>query len=235
MRVRPATIYYRRPKPNATNVEGRLSSGRRGVTVLLEVRQWPFRGSFKAVGSELTGRGGVFNFIERPPRATEFRVSPPGSTSRTETVYLYPGYENASCTWSGPQGQGSCIHAPTKPGAYTMHFGFDYVYPAAAAAKESGLPVFVYFAECFGCSAVPSTLHRQKGVSQHRTGPNTAQVSISQSFTVRAGQRYRWYLAPCLQSTERGNGFGLPGAPGSHHCGSPTVASRYFLHGRDLG
>jgi hypothetical protein len=235
LRVQPPTIYYRQPRPNATNVAGRLSSGRRGVTVILGVRRWPFHGSFKAVRSELTGRMGRFNFIERPSSATEFQVSSPASTSRTETVYLYPGYENASCTWSGPQGQGSCSHAPTKPGAYTMHFGFDYVYPVAARSGESRLPVFVYFAECFGCTAIPTTLHRQGTVSQHRTGPNNAQVSISQAFSVRAGQKYRWYLAPCVQSTERSNGFGLPGGAGAHHCGSASVASRYFLHGRDLG
>jgi hypothetical protein len=234
-RVRPPTIYYRTPKPNATNVAGRVGSGRRGVAVVLEIRRWPFHGSFKSVATERTGGGGRFNFVERPSRATQFRVASAASRSRIQTAYVYPGYKNALCTWSGSHGQGSCNHAPTQAGSYTMHFSFDFLYPAPAFSRESGLPVFVYFGECFGCSAPPATLQRQGTVSQSQRGSGAAHVSISQRFTVRAGQKYRWYLAPCLQSTERSNGFGLPGRPGSHHCGSASVPSRYFTHGRDLG
>lgn len=234
-RVRPPTIYYRTPRPNAANVSGRIASRRRGVPVVLELRRWPFHGSFRSVATERTARGGRFNFIARPSRATQFRVASAASTSPIQTAYLYPGYENALCTWSGAHGHGSCAHAPTVAGGYTMHFSFDFLYPAAVFSKESGLPVFVYFGECFGCSAPPATLQRQGTVTQRRRGAGAAHVSISQRFTVRAGQRYRWYLAPCVQSTERSNGFGLPGRAGSHHCGASSVPLRYFIHGRDLG
>lgn len=235
LKVRPATIYYRQPKPNATNIGGHLSSGRSGVRVVLNVRRWPFQGSFRPVTSQRTARGGAFNFVQRPSRATQYRVTSAGSASARRTVYVYPGYENARCTWSGAGGQGSCTHAPTKAGEYTMHFSFDYLYPSTAFSQESGLPVFVYFDECFGCSATPSTLQLQRTVAQNPSGGDSAHVAIRQRFSVKAGQAYRWYLAPCLQTTERNNGFGLPGAPGSHHCGSSSVPSRYFIHGRDLG
>ena len=234
-RVRPATIYYREPKPNATNINGRLPSGRSGVRVVLELRRWPFQGSFKPVARERSGARGSFNFVERLSRATQFRVSSSGAISPTRTVYVYPGYANAVCTWSSSRGQGPCSHPPARAGDYTIHFSFDYLYPATVYRRESRLKVFVYFAECFGCSAAPRTLQRQRTVSQTGGGSTRAHVSISQGFSVRAGQRYRWYLAPCVQSTERGNGFGLPGNPGSHHCGSASVSSRYFHHGRDLG
>jgi hypothetical protein len=234
-RVRPATIYYRTPRPNATNVAGRVESGRRGAPVVLEIRRWPFHGSFRSVATERTARGGRFNFVQRPSRATEYRVASAAARSRIQTAYLYPGYENAVCTWSGSHGHGSCSHAPTKAGSYTMHFSFEFLYPAAVFSRESGLPVFVYFAECFGCSAPPATLARQGTVSQSQRRSGAAHVSISQRFTVKAGQRYRWDLAPCLQSTEQSNGFGLPGRPGSHHCGSASVPSRFFTRGRDLG
>jgi hypothetical protein len=235
MRLRPSTIYYRKPKPNATNVTGRTSSQRSGIRVALEARRWPFQGSFTTVATERTAHGGRFNFVQRPSRATQYRVSSAGSTSGMRTIYIYPGYENASCTWSGHGSRGSCTKGPTKSGHYTMHFSFDFVYPAAVFTKESGLTVFVYFAECFGCSGTPKTVQRQATVSQSRSSPNSAHVSISQQFSVRTGQTYRWYLAPCLQTTERSNGFGLPGSPGSHRCGNPSVPSRFFLHGRDLG
>lgn len=234
-RVRPPTIYYRQPKPSATNISGRLSGGRGGVRVVLELRRWPFHGAFRPVASERAGAGGAFNFVQRPSRATQYRVSSSGAASPIRTLYLYPGYENAVCAWSGPHGQGPCSRPPAQPGDYTMDFSFDYLYPPAVYPMESGLPVFVYFSECFGCSAAPSTLQRQGTVSQSRSGSNSAHVSISQGFSVRAGQKYRWYLAPCVQTTERSNGFGLPGNPGSHHCGSAAVPSRYFHHGRDLG
>ena len=234
-RVRPATIYYRKPKPNATNVNGRLSGGPSGVRVVLELRRWPFHGSFKPVASERTGTGGSFNFVQRPSGATQYRVSSSGATSPTQTLYVYPGYTNADCTWSSARSQGPCSRLPAHAGNYTIHFSFDYRYPAEVYPRESRLRVFVYFAECFGCSAAPSTLQRQGTVSQSGGGSTSAHVSISQGFSVRAGQRYRWYLAPCVQTTERGNGFGLPGNPGSHHCGSPSVPSKYFHHGRDLG
>lgn len=233
--VHPATIYFRQPKPNGANVDGRLSSGRAGARVMLELRRWPFHGPFKPAGTQRTARGGKFNFIQRPSRATEYRVSFSGSTSAVKTLYVYPGFEHSTCTWSGSKSHGSCAHAPTTPGSYTMHFSFDYRYPAAVVSKERSLPVFVYFAECFRCTSAPGTLQRQGKVSQIKAGSDSAHVSISQNFSVRAGQQYRWYLAPCTQTTERGNGFGLPGKPGSHHCGRSSLPTRYFEHGRELG
>ncbi len=233
--VHPATIYFRQPKPNGANVSGRVSSGRAGLRVLLEFRRWPFHGPFKSASTQRTSRGGKFNFLQRPSRATEYRVSFSGTVSAVKTLYVYPGFENTTCTWSNSKSHGSCAHAPSTPGSYTMHFGFDYRYPAAVLAKERSLPVLVYFAECFGCTTAPGTLTRQGNVSQTKAGSDTAHVSINQSFSVKAGQQYRWYLAPCTQTTERGNGFGLPGRPGSHHCGRSTVPAKYFEHGRELG
>lgn len=233
--VRPPTIYYRKPKPNASNIAGRLTGGRSGVRVVLEARRWPFNGPFKSMSSERTGSGGAFNFVQRPSLATQYRVSSQGSTSGIRTLFVYPGFENAVCTWSGGHSHGSCTQPPVKPGSYTMHFSFDYLYPPAVFSQEAALPVYAYFGECFGCSAPPSTLHRQGTVSQTRSGPNSTHVSISQGFSVRSGQKYQWYLAPCIQTTERSNGFGLPGRPGSHRCGKASVLSKYFRHGRDLG
>jgi len=233
--VHPATIFFRQPTPNGANVSGRISRGRQGARVLLQFRRWPFHGPFKSATTQRTSRGGRFNFVERPSRATEYRVSFSGSTSATKTLYVYPGFENSTCTWSGAKSQGSCAHAPSTPGSYTMHFSFDYRYPAAVLSKERSLPVFVYFAECFGCTSAPGTVSRQGTVSQAKGGSDSAHVSVNQSFTVKAGQSYRWYLAPCTKTTERGNGFGLPGKPGSHHCGRSTLATKYFEHGRELG
>ncbi len=226
IKVKPNAVNYRGPAPTATKIKGRLSSGKRHVKVTLEATGWPFTAPFHPVAHQRTGKHGAYSFKQRPSLATEYRVSAAGAQSGTQTVYVTHGFAHLSCKITG-QGKsypcGSNVRIP--PGTYRYRFSFDYLFPASAFPLEKGKRVFVYYGQRNGQQKPPSTLTLQGTVAQHARSGNTTHVSVTPQFTV-PNSAWAFQLSVCTQTTEPTDGLGLPGAPGSHHCGSPSITYR---------
>ena len=79
-----------------------------------------------------------------------------------------------------------------------------------------------YYGKRVGSQIPPSTLSRQGTVHQHARSGSTTVIKFTKKVTVPT-QAYSWSERACTKTTEQMDGFGLPGAPGSHKCCAATI------------
>jgi hypothetical protein len=214
----------------ASKLSGRLSNGKKGVLVKLQDRVWPFKGRFKTVAKAHTRAHGDFSFSQRPSLATKYRAVAPKdhAKSATRTVYVVKGFKLIRCVITGHghtyPGCGSKIkHVPA--GHYTWTYSIEFFYPAGVFGKEKDKPVYTYFAENGRADKPPKMLKRQKNVRQHSHAKSETMFKFAKRVML---PNHAWYLAGnfCTKTTEQTDGFGLPGAPGSHMCGAKAISSK---------
>jgi hypothetical protein len=217
------------PYNKAAAVKGTLSTGKHGVLIELQQRVWPFRHAFKTIAKTHTGTGGTYTFKVRPSLATRYRtVAPqPRAKSASPTVYVVKGFKLLRCvlTRSGHSYPGCTTRNSAPPGKYTWRITIELLYPASVYGKEKSKPVYTYFGETKGSQTDPRTLHRKRNVRQHSHDKSTTVINIVMRVTVPHGA---YFLAAnfCTKTTERTDGFGVPGAPGSHKCGAATIPGK---------
>lgn len=217
------------PYQKVFTLKGALSTGKHGVLVELQDHVWPFTHAFKTIAKTHTGTGGTYAFKVRPSLATKYRTVAPKARARSasRTVYVVKGFKVLRCvlTRRGHTYPGCANPSPAPPGKYTWRVTIELLYPASVYGKEKSKPVYTYFGQRRGSETDPTTLHRQKNVRQHRHGKNTTVFNFIQRVTV---PHEAYYLEGqfCTKTTERTDGFGVPGAPGSHRCGAATVPGK---------
>ncbi|HZO79786.1 MAG TPA: hypothetical protein VFB39_17240 [Solirubrobacteraceae bacterium] len=221
LKAKPAIVQYTK----SASLTGTLSSGKKGALIKLEQRVWPFKGNFKTVSRTHTGAGGVFSFKRRPSLATEYRALAPGGhgSSQTRTVYVVKRFKVLRCvlTRPGHTYQG-CGTTSAPPGHYTWNVTIEYLYPASVFDKEGGKPVYTYYGITVGSRKPPKTLERQRTVSQRAHGDSTTTFEFSHKVVVPKSA-YQEEGNFCTKTSERKDGFGVPGAPGSHKCGAAKI------------
>jgi len=176
------------------------------------------------VAGTRTGRHGSYRFNVRPTIATRYRVVAPGqnATSGVRTVYAAAGSQRVSCTISGNGHTHRCGGVALLAGRYTLRFSFDWIYPPEFFSREIGLPVYFYYTQRNGSQRPPTTAKFQGTVGQSPASGNLGHVTITQQINVPpTAWAFSW--AACLQTQEQRIGLGAPGAPGSHHCGAPSI------------
>jgi hypothetical protein len=205
-------------------VSGKLSTGQAGVRVTLEAK--PFHATaFKRVASKDTGKHGAFTFKPKPTLATKYRVrSTGGLRSNTVTSYVDSLASHYHCTDSAegetaPCGEDESLHGPATA---KLRASFHLLYPAPAFDTEKGKPIYVYFGQHNGGPGPPNRLELRKQVSQQPLAANKTKVSVTVRHKIPAGE-WHWIIAFCAKTSERVDGLGLPGAPGSHHCGQESI------------
>lgn len=215
-------------KKSAT-LTGTLSTGKKGVLVKLQDRVWPFKGSFKTVAKTHTRAHGAFSFSQRPSLATKYRaVAPKGhAKSASRTVYVVKAFKVLRCVLTGRgHTYPGCTNSNTAPpGKYTWRITLEFVYPASVVGREKSKPVYTYFGETFGSETTPKTLKRGTTDRQHLRGKSSTVVKFAKRVTV-PHKAYFMEANFCTKTTERKDGFGLPGAPGSHMCGAKTIPGK---------
>ncbi len=213
------------PYTKADRLTGALSTGKKGVLVELQQRVWPFKHSFKTVAKAHTRAHGTYSFERRPSLATVYRTVAPRAhtTSRTRAVYVVKGFKAMACEYTRHgYRHAACGTQKVPPGTYTLHVTVEWFYPASVFGKEKGKPVYTYYGKRNGSRKPPGTLRRQRTIRQRANGATSTVWRFVKTVTVPR-TRYSWSLNACTKTTERTDGFGLPGAPGSHMCGAASI------------
>lgn len=222
----PSLINYVEPDPTKTQINGRLSPAKGGVTVELQERTWPFTSPFATVSQRQTSSDGSFGFTRHPSLAAEYRVLAPGlsAQSSTETVHVLHGYAVTGCKlFHNGKNYGCGQHSNQLPqGTYKYQFSFDFLYPPRAYAMEKDKPVFVYFALNEGSSRPPQEAKLEETVSQQPRGGDQTHVFVKLYFTIGKHPAF-WQGFVCTQTSERQDGLGREGLPGAYHCGDETI------------
>jgi hypothetical protein len=219
-RARPHVVSYREP----VTISGHATRSR-GVPVSLEVDRFPFASGPAEVSRQRTGRRGAYSFHQRPSHAARYRVAlahHPSEASRVVRVYVEPRVSRLRCNLCGASSHHRREH--------TLRFAFRLVYPADTFGTESAKPVYFYYGQRTGSAEPPKRLRlaeivEQRELPHHRTG-------VVITHRVRLSRLYRFALVACTRTSERVDGLGLPGAPGSHGCGDHTISyrqSRFWL------
>jgi hypothetical protein len=230
LRVKPRIVDFTK----ATKLSGSLSTGRRGVPVVLEAKRFPFTGGFHQVASTTTAKQGRFTFKRKQSAATRYFVAlkrRPSVRSKTRTAYADSHWSNFKC-WFSPAGAPNvkypCGHDTVPPGGgnYFLHVTFDRQYPAAAYSTESAKPVYVYYGQRNGSTNHPGTLQLKKQVSQQPAGSNATKVAYSVAVTF-PNSAWSFYTTSCNKDTESVDGLGLPG---HHYCGDSSITYRQATH-----
>ncbi len=206
----------------ATKITGRVSGGGR-AHVVLDERRFPFTGSFAAISRQRTTRRGAFSFIAHPKRAARYRVElarGSGAASRTLHVYVEPRLTDRHCNLCG-------IPSASR-GRHVLRYRFKLHYPVAAYRREASKRVRFYYGQRNGGGAPPHRLRLVRTFPQRSLGHHSTLVAAR--HPVRFPRVYRFAFAACLPTSERLDGVGLPGKPGSHHCGAPSIIFRQSRH-----
>ena len=211
------------PYTGSVTISGRLSSGRRGVTVSLRADRFPFDG-FKRRATTTTDEDGRYRFRVRPKLGTRYQAAAgttPVTRSATKTVYVAAVAEDFSCS---PCGWNS---APTS-GSVTYHERFTVRYPPSVdlAAER----VYFYWGQRNGSQTKPpAKVEFVKRVKPERVRPGEMKVKITYKFTA-PGRPYNYVSRTCGRDHFARDGLGLPG---HRHCGDKTI--RYPAYNRYLG
>ncbi len=118
-----------------------------------------------------------------------------------------------------------CGTTAAPPGHYTWQVTIEYLYPASAFDNEKGKPVYTYYGETVGSRTPPAKLKREQTVRQHAHGTSTSVFKFEHKVVV-PNSAYQYEGNFCTKTTEPKDGFGLPGAPGSHNCGAATIPGK---------
>jgi hypothetical protein len=206
----------------ATRIAGRVRGGSR-AHVVLDERRFPFTSPFAAIARQRTTRRGAFSFIAHPKRAARYRVElvrGSGAASRTLHVYTEPRLTGRHCNLCG-------IPSASR-GRHVLRYRFKLHYPVGAYRREAAKRVRFYYGQRNGSGSPPRLLRLVRTFPQRPLGHHTTAVIARHG--VRFPRVYRFAFAACLPSSERLDGVGLPGEPGSHHCGAPSITFRQSRH-----
>ena len=207
----------------ATRVAGKVRGGGR-ARVVLEERRFPFATRFAPVARHRTTRRGAFSFTVHPRRATRYRVGiagePGSSASRAVAIYVEPRVSDRRCNLCGiPSG---------RRGRHVLRYRFELHYPASAYGREAAKRVRFYYGQRNGGAESPRRLRLVGTFPQRPAGQHATKVTIR--HRVRFPRVYRFDFTTCLPTSEPQDGIGLPGEPGSHHCGAPAIRARQARH-----
>lgn len=221
------------PYTKSAKLTGRLSSGKTGILIKLQQRVWPFKGAFKTVATTHTRAQGTYSFKQHPSLAAEYRALAPKEHARsaTHTVYVVKQFKVLKCvlTGHGHTYPGCSRNSRIPHGRYKWRITLEFLYPASAFGKEKGKPVYTYYGIRRGEEKQPSTVKRQKTISQHANSASTTLVKFVKSVVVPS-TAYFMEATVCTKTTEPQDGFGLPGAPGSHMCGRKTIPGNISIY-----
>ncbi len=219
-RARPHTVSYHEP----VKISGHATRSR-GVPVMLAADRFPFASGPAEVSRRTTGRRGAYSFRRRPSHATRYRVAlvnHPSQASRILSVYVEPRVSRLRCNLCGASSHGR--------GNHTLRFSFRLSYPADTFGTEAPKPVYFYYGQRSGSAEPPKRLYLAETVEQRALDRHRTAVAIT--HRVRLPRLYRFALVACTRTSERVDGLGLPGAPGSRGCGDRTISyrqSRFWL------
>jgi hypothetical protein len=207
----------------ATHISGRVRGGGR-AHVVLEERRFPFADPFAPVAHRRTTSRGAFRFIAHPRRAARYRVElaggGSGAASRPVTVYAEPNLSNRHCNLCG---------IPSAPqGRHILRYRFELHYPVPSYRREAAKRVRFYYGQRNGGASAPRRLRLVGTFPQRAAGHHATTVAIR--HRVRFPRVYRFDFAACLPTSEAADGLGLPGKPGSHHCGASAISARQARH-----
>ncbi len=213
-RAKPHTVSYKEP----VRIRGHATRSR-GVPVMLDADRFPFASAPAEVSRQRTARRGAYSFRRRPSHASRYRVAlvnHPSEASRIVRVYVEPRVSRQRCNLCGASSHGG--------GKHTLRFSFRLVYPADTFGTEAPKPVYFYYGQRSGSAQPPKRLHLAETVEQRARAHHRTAVTIT--HRVRLPRLYRFALVACTRTSERVDGLGLPGAPGSRGCGDATISYR---------
>jgi hypothetical protein len=219
-RARPHTVQYKEP----VRISGHATRSR-GVPVSLQADRFPFASGPAEVSRQRTGRRGAYSFHQRPSHAARYRVAlvnHPSEASRVVRAYVEPRVSRLRCNLCGA----SSHHR----GEHILRFSFRLLYPADTFGTEAPKPVYFYYGQRTGSAKPPKRLRHAETVEQRELSHHRTRVVIT--HPVRLSGLYRFALVACTRTSERVDGLGLPGAPGSRGCGDHTISyrqSRFWL------
>jgi hypothetical protein len=191
---------------------------------MLDADRFPFDGSAE-VARRRTGKRGAYSFRQRPSHAAHYRVAlvnHPSEASRTVRVYVEPRVYRQRCNLCGASSH--------DRGERMLRFSFRLLYPADTFGTEAPKRVYFYYGQRSGSGEAPKRLHLAETVEQRALPHHRTAVSIA--HRVHLARVYRFALVACTRTSERVDGLGLPGAPGSRGCGDRTISydqSRHWL------
>ena len=216
--VTPHVVTYTHP----ARIKGTLRTHQRGVRVALLADAFPFGSGFKRVATRFSHQHGAYSFARQPSTATRFRVArsgQPSAHSPTRTAFVGPQPLNVRCNL--------CDRRRRLPGRHRLRISYELRYPRAVYGVEAAKRVFFYYGQRNGSRHHPHRLRLVETVNQHRRPPSQTRVVIAHA--VRFPAVFSWQFAACTQTSERSDGFGLPGTPGSHGCGDRHISYRQSL------
>ena len=215
-----------------TRLTGHLSSGKVGAVVKLQGRVWPFGRAYETVAKTRTGAHGAYSFKPHPSLATQYRVVAPasGAISGIRTIYVVKAFKVLGCEFTRPgYAHSACGAQRIQAGTYTLRITAEWIYPASVYAREKRKPVYTYYGSRIGSQKPPRTLTRQANVKQNANGARATIFRFFKKILIPPGTSYTWRMSACTKTTEPRDGFGLPGAPGSHRCGRATIPEKLPL------
>jgi hypothetical protein len=192
---------------------------------MLSADRFPFASDPAEVSRRRTGRRGAYSFRRRPSHATRYRVAlvnHPSQASRILSVYVEPLVSRLRCNLCGASSHGR--------GNRTLRFSFRLSYPPDTFGTEAPKHVYFYYGQRSGSAEPPKRLYLAETVEQRALDRHRTAVAIT--HRVRLPRLYRFALVACTRTSERVDGLGLPGAPGSRGCGDRTISyrqSRFWL------
>jgi hypothetical protein len=206
----------------AARIAGRVRGGGR-EHVVLDERRFPFTSPFAAIARQRTTRRGAFSFIAHPKRAVRYRIElarSSGAASPTLHVYVEPRLTDRHCNLCG-------IPSASR-GRHVLRYRFKLHYPVAAYQREAAKRVRFYYGQRNRSGSPPRRLRLVRTFPQRPLGHHT--TAVTARHEVRFPRVYRFAFAACLPTSERLDGVGVPGKPGSHRCGAPSITFRESRH-----
>ena len=216
--ISPHVVTYTHP----ARIHGAISTRHPGVRVALWANAFPFGSGFGRVATRTSGHHGAYSFARQPSTATRYRVArsgQPSAHSPTRTAYVEPQLLSVRCNL--------CDRRRRLPGRHKLRLSYSLRYPRAVYGVEAAKRVFFYYGQRNGSRRHPRRLQLVDTVRQRRRPPSQTRVVIT--HTVRFPAVFAWRFAACTRTSERSDGFGVPGAPGSRGCGNSHISYRQSL------
>ena len=211
----PAALSIERGKKlvayrDTVSISGRLSTGERGVKVVLRSDRFPFD-AFKTVASATTRDGGKYHFERKPTLGTRYRVflrRRPSVRSRAVTAYVSPFGKLISCNY--------CRHGPDGHGTFTFRETLDVTGPSEFHPAR----VYFYWGQFNGDAHTwPSEVRRVKTLHPKQLAPGKVRIKVRYRFTI-PNRPYSYAFRLCGRDHFARDGLGLPK---HHHCGDTRI------------
>lgn len=203
-------------------LSGRLSSGGKGVRVLLQADRFPFDHS-RTIAKTSTNATGRFGFQVRPKLGTNYRavlMRDRNEHSKLARVFVLPSITQ-SCNVCGS-------NAPTTSGPKTLLASITFDYPKhTIAQKLIGRDAYFYYGQRDG-GGTPARLKLRKRKPLKSIGPRGNKASFSYDIVIPASV-YSLKIGLCVRDSFKKTGLGLVG---HHRCGDKRIPYDYSYLGR---